>query len=121
MAVRADLFRRVGGRRGPCLARNGASGDIVLLDNLQAHRAAEVRFFIEQRGATLKPLPPYSHDFNPIEPAWALVKRRIRDYEPRTGCALRRVARAARHVVTPHHCRQYFAHAGDGNSSTFTN
>jgi len=92
-------------------------GDIVLLDNLQAHRAPEVRFFVEQRGATLKSLPPYSHDFNPIEPAWALVKRRIRDYEPRTGAALRRVARAARYVVTPYHCHQYFAHAGYGNSS----
>lgn len=91
-------------------------GDIVLLDNLQAHRAP-VRFFIEQRGATLKPLPPYSHDFNPIEPAWSLVKRRIRAGAPRTGRALRRVARTARHVVTPYHCRQYFAHAGYGNSS----
>jgi transposase len=107
-----DWVRR---RLAPRLRR----GDIVLLDNLQAHRAPEVRFFIEQRGATLKPLPPYSHDFSPIEPAWGLVKRRIRDYAPRTGGALRRVARAARHVVTPHHCRQYFAHAGYGNSSTF--
>ena len=92
-------------------------GDIVVLDNLTAHKAPEVRFFIEQRGATLKLLPPYSHDFNPIEPAWSLVKRRIRDHAPRTACALRRVARAARHVVTPYHCRQYFAHAGYGNSS----
>ena len=63
-------------------------GDIVLLDNLQAHLAPEVRVFIEQRGATVKPLPPYSHDFNPIEPAWGLVKRRIRDHAPRTGTAL---------------------------------
>ena len=92
-------------------------GDIVLLDNLSAHKAPEVRFFIEQRGATVKPLPPYSHDFNPIEPAWGLVKRRIRKCAPRTGCALRRVARSARHVVTPYHCRQFFAHAGYGNSS----
>jgi len=56
-------------------------------------------------------------DFNPIEPAWGLVKRRIRDYEPRTGPALRRVARAARHVVTPYHCRQFFAHAGYGHAT----
>jgi transposase len=92
-------------------------GDIVLLDNLQAHRAPEVRFFIEQRGATVKPLPPYSHDFNPIESVWGLVKKRIRDYAPRDRWALRRVARAARHVVTSHHCRQYFAHIGYGHSS----
>lgn len=92
-------------------------GDIVVLDNLPAHKAPEVEFFIQQRGATIKRLPPYSHDFNPIEPAWSLVKRRIRDGAPRTGPALRRVARAARHAVTPYHCRQYFAHAGYVNSS----
>jgi len=113
--TRVGFVEWVRHRLAPRLRR----GDIVLLDNLQAHRAPEVRFFIEQRGATVQPLPPYSHDFNPIEPAWALVKRRIRDGAPRTGAALRRVARSARHVVTPYHCRQYFAHAGYGNSSTF--
>lgn len=92
-------------------------GDVVLLDNLAAHKAPEVRFFIEQRGATLRYLPPYSHDFNPIEPVWALVKRRIRACAPRSAVALRRIARAAKHVVTPYHCRQYFAHMGYGNSS----
>lgn len=91
--------------------------DIVVLDNLPAHKAPEVEFCIQQRGASIKRLPPYSHDFNPIEPAWSLVKRRIRDGAPRTGPALRRVARAARYAVTPYHCRQYFAHAGYVNSS----
>lgn len=57
------------------LAPRLCRGDIVLLDNLQAHKAPEMRFFIEQRGATLKLLPPYSHDFNPIERAWALQTR----------------------------------------------
>jgi transposase len=93
-------------------------GDIVVLDNLPAHKATEVRFFIEQRGARLKRLPPYSHDFNAIEPAWSLVKRHIRAYAPRSGPALRRVARAARYAVTSYHCRQYFRHAGYVNSST---
>jgi transposase len=103
----------VRGRLAPRLRR----GDIVLLDNLQAHKAPEVRFFIEARGATVKRLPPYSPDFNPIEPVWSLVKKHIRAYAPRTGPALRRVARAARYVVTPYHCRQYFAHAGYGHAS----
>jgi transposase len=92
-------------------------GDIVILDNLKAHKAPAVRAIIERRGATLRFLPPYSHDFNPIEPVWALVKQRIRAYAPRTAHALRRVARAARHVVRPHHCRRYFAHVGYVNSS----
>jgi transposase len=94
-------------------------GDIVILDNLTAHKAPEVRFFIEQRGARVKLLPPYSHDFNPIEPAWALVKKRIRASAPRTPGALLQVARAARYAVTARHCCQYFAHAGYGNSSGF--
>ena len=89
-------------------------GDIVLLDNLQANEAPEVRCLIEARGATDKRLPPYSHDFSTIEPVWGLVKTRLRDHAPRTRPALRRVAWAARHVVTPYHCRQYFAHAGYG-------
>jgi transposase len=91
--------------------------DIVLLDNLNAHKSRVVRQLIEQRGATLKFLPPYSHDYNPIEPAWGLIKKRIRKHGPRTASALRRVACAARHVVRPHHCRQWFRHTGYVNSS----
>ena len=102
-------------RRG--LAPRLRRGDIVLLDNLKAHKAPAVRTIIERRGATVKLLPPYSPDFNPIEPAWALIKKYIRTYAPRTRDALRRVASAARYVVRPHHCRQYFAHAGYVNSS----
>lgn len=93
-------------------------GDIVVLDNLSAHKAPDVQFFIEQRGAQVKWLPPYSHDFNPIERVWGHVKRHVRGYAPRNAPALRRVARAARYSVTPYHCRQYFHHAGYVNSST---
>ena len=92
-------------------------GDLVLLDNLKAHKAPAVRDAIERRGATLKFLPPYSPDFNPIEPVWALVKKDIRMFAPRTAAVLRRVDRAARHVVRPDHCQQFFAHMGYVNSS----
>lgn len=94
-------------------------GDVVLLDNLRAHKAPAVRTWIERRGATLRYLPPYSHDFNPIEAAWGLVKKRIRTCAPRSAPALRRVAQAARHAVRVHHCHQFFAHAGYGNSSAY--
>jgi transposase len=104
-------------RRG--LAPRLRRGDVVLLDNLQAHKAPAVRALVERRGATLRYLPPSSHDVNPIEPAWGLVKKRIRAHAPRTALALRRVARAARYVVRSHHRGQWFAHAGYGNSSTF--
>ena len=90
----------------------------ALLDNLRAHKDPRVRWIIQSRGARVHFLPPYSYDYNPIESAWALLKKRIRAFAPRTVGALRQVARAARHVVQPHHCRQWFQHCGYANSST---
>ena len=89
-----------------------APGDVVVMDNLPAHKARAVRDLIEGVGATMRFLPPYSHDFNPIEAAWALMKKRIRTVAPRTGAALRRTAQRARRVVRPRHCQNWFAHAG---------
>jgi len=100
-----------------CLAPRLQPGDIVLLDNLRAHKAPAVATLIRRRGATVKFLPPYSPDFNPIEPVWALVKKYIRTVAPRTAGALRQAARAARHVVDAHHCAQFFAHIGYVTSS----
>jgi transposase len=95
------------------------SGAIVVLDNLAAHKQAAVRVAIERVGAAVKFLPPYSHDFNPIESAWGLLKKHIKTCAPRAAAALRRVTRAGRHAVRAHHCAAWFAHAGYGNSSTF--
>lgn len=92
-------------------------GDVVLLDNLRAHKSLRAQRLIEARGATVCFLPPYSYDFNPIEAAWGLIKKRIRAHAPRTALALRRTAGAARHVVRPHHCREWFRHAGYVNAS----
>jgi transposase len=86
--------------------------DIVLLDNLKARTPPAVRAAIERGGARVRYLPPYSHDFNPIESAWALVKKHIRTCAPRHAAALRRVARAARHVVRPHHCVRWLLMPG---------
>ena len=87
-------------------------GDIVVLDNLAAHKARAVRDLVEQAGATLRFLPPYSYDFNPIESGWALIKKRIRAVAPRTPSTLRATAQRSRRVVRPHHCHSWFAHAG---------
>lgn len=100
------------------LAPQLGAGDIVVLDNLRAHKDPRVGRLIRARGARLHFLPPYSYDYNPIESAWALLKKRIRTFAPRSAAGLRQVARAARHVVTSHHCRQWFAHCGYANSST---
>ena len=53
-----------------CLVPKLRVGDVVIMDNLAAHKDARVRRLIEQCGATLGFLPPYSYDFNPIESAW---------------------------------------------------
>ena len=87
-------------------------GDVVVMDNLGAHKDARVRLLIEQSGATLVFLPPYSYDFNPIESAWALIKKRIRSIGPRTGRALRSTAYRAWRAIRPEHCQKWYAHAG---------
>lgn len=87
-------------------------GDVVVLDNLRAHKDARVRLLIEQAGATLTFLPPYSYDFNPIESAWALIKKRIRSIGPRTGRALRSTAQRAWRVIRSEHCQKWYTHAG---------
>ena len=73
-AMNAKAFRRW---VRSALVRRLWRGAIVVLDNLGAHKQAAVRAAIERVGATVKYLPPYSHDFNPIEYAWDLVKMHI--------------------------------------------
>ena len=87
-------------------------GDVLLLDNLSAHHDERVVTLCAARGVRVIYLPPYSHDFNPIEPGWGLQKQQVRRHAPRDAVALRRVARRARFRITPRHCRQWFAHAG---------
>jgi transposase len=87
-------------------------GDILVMDNLPAHKDPRVRHWCKVFGVRLKYLPPYSPDFNPIESGWALQKQHVRRHGPRTSAALLRIARRARHRITPRHCRNWFAHAG---------
>jgi transposase len=63
-------------------------GDIVVMDNLPAHKVAGVRQTIEQTGAILLYLPPYSPDFNPIENAFTKLKAHVRKAAARTVDAL---------------------------------
>lgn len=90
-------------------------GDIVVLDNLRAHKSAEVEPLLASRGASIKFLPPYSPDLNPIEPAWALAKQQLKKMAPRSAQALRSAAHRARQVITPRHCRAWTLHAGYGH------
>ncbi len=63
----------------PCLCPALRHGDVVVKDNLSAHKAQGVRETIEARGANLLCLPPYSPDLNPIEKAWSKLKTLLKE------------------------------------------
>lgn len=89
-------------------------GDIVVMDNLPAHKVAGVRKTIEAAGAQLLYLPPYSPDFNPIENAFSKLKAHIRKAAARTLEALEDATAAALSLFTPAECANFFAAAGYG-------
>jgi transposase len=88
------------------------AGDIVLADNLTAHKSDAARVAIEARGAHLEFLPPYSPDLNPIEKCWAQVKQALRTAKARTWDDLLIAVRDALLAVTPHDAAAWFAHCG---------
>jgi transposase len=87
-------------------------GDIVIMDNLPAHKVGGVRLAIETAGAALLYLPPYSPDFNPIEMAFSKLKALIRKAAPRTITGLWDTIAGTLDAFTPHECTNYFAAAG---------
>ncbi|WP_250954836.1 IS630 family transposase [Rhizobium sp. CG5] len=87
-------------------------GDIVVMDNLPAHKAAGVRDAIERMGATLMFLPPYSPDFNPIENAFSKLKAMLRARAERKIDALWDAVGALMPRFTPTECANYFRAAG---------
>lgn len=87
-------------------------GDIVVMDNLPAHKVAGAQEAIEAAGASLLFLPPYSPDFNPIEMAFSKLKANVRKAAARTIKALDAAVAAALNTFRPHECENFFAHAG---------
>jgi transposase len=88
------------------------TGDIVVMDNLPAHKPASVRGAIEAAGAKLHFLPPYSPDFNPIENAFSKLKSCLRKAAARTVEDLWRVIAEAIDTFKPGECQNYFATCG---------
>jgi len=89
-----------------------APGDIVVMDNLPAHKVTGVREAIEAAGADLLYLPPYSPDFNPIEMAFSKLKAILRKAATRTVPNLWQAIARALDAFTPNECTNYFAAAG---------
>jgi transposase len=87
-------------------------GDIVVMDNLSAHKSDRIRQLIEARGARLEFLPPYSPDFNPIELCWAKVKTALRAAKARTLATLLDALAAALRSIGRKDIQAWFAHCG---------
>ena len=87
-------------------------GNVVIMDNLPAHKAAGVRNAIEAAGASLLYLPPYSPDFNPIENAFSKLKALLRAKAERTIAALWDTVGSVLERFTPAECANYFKAAG---------
>lgn len=90
-------------------------GDLVVMDNLAAHKVAGVRELIENAGAELRYLPPYSPDFNPIEKCWSQIKQRLRATKARSLLALQASLDHALATVTPQNIEACFRHCGYGS------
>ena len=89
-------------------------GQVVVLDNLSAHRDARVRRLIEGAGCTLLFLPPYSPDFNPIEQAWSKLKALLRGAGARTVDALHAALTTLVDAITGDDAHGFFRHCGYG-------
>lgn len=94
------------------LAPTLSAGDIVVLDNLGAHRSAAARKAVEARGARLVFLPPYSPDLNPIERCWSKIKTALRAAKARTREALEEAIKQAIVTVSESDACAWFKHCG---------
>ncbi len=94
------------------LAPTLLKGDIVIMDNLGAHKVAGVSQLIEARGARVIYLPPYSPDLNPIEKCWSKIKTYLRAAKARTREALEEALKEALWLVSAKDAIGWFASCG---------
>lgn len=87
-------------------------GDVVVLDNLGAHRASRIEEVAATRGARVLWLPPYSPDYSPIEQCWSKIKTYLRGAKARTHEELNRALAQAIKLVTKTDIRGWFIHCG---------
>ncbi len=92
----------------PCLR----AGDVLVLDNLGAHRASRIEEITVECGARVIWLPPYSPDFSPIEQMWSKLKTHLRTAKARTIKELDRAIAGGLKLITESDCRGWFKHCG---------
>ena len=94
------------------LAPSLSPGQIVIADNLSAHKSQRARELVEARGARLWFLPAYSPDYSPIENAFSKLKSYLRKTQARTREALQTAIAEALRAITPQDAQGYFQHCG---------
>ena len=99
-----------------CLAPALAPGDVVVLDNLAAHKVDGVRQAIAAAGASILYLPPYSPDLNPIEPLFAKLKALLRQAAARTKDQLWSIIGRLLDACPTTECSNYLRHCGYGST-----
>ncbi len=87
-------------------------GDVVIMDNLSAHKVSGIRQLIEACGAEILYLPPYSPDLNPIEKAWFKLKQFLRAAKARTAEALDQAITEALKTISAENAVAWFRHCG---------
>lgn len=94
------------------LAPSLRKGQVVIMDNLSAHKRERVRELVEERGCELIYLPSYSPDLNPIEEAFSKIKNLLRKVEARSREALLEAIGTAISAITDQDARGFFEHCG---------
>ena len=108
-ATNSEVFKTYVERvLAPVLRRD----QVVMMDNLSAHKGERVRELIEGRGCELLYLPPYSPDLNPIEEAFSRINGLMRNAEARSRQALLEVLGAAISALSAQDARGFFEHCG---------
>jgi transposase len=88
------------------------AGDVVVWDNLSAHKSQQMQLELAKAKAELLPLPPYSPDLSPMEPGWSKVKGHVRGAQPRSVAALGEAAAQGFASITSIDARGWFKHCG---------
>lgn len=88
------------------------AGDVVIMDNLGAHKVKGIRAAIESQGAEVIYLPPYSPDLNPIEKCWSKLKQAVRALDARTREALEAAIAKVIETISEADARAWFTHCG---------
>ncbi|HEX8371084.1 MAG TPA: IS630 family transposase [Pyrinomonadaceae bacterium] len=88
------------------------AGDVIVLDNLRAHRASRIEEIANQCSARVIWLPPYSPDFSPIELMWSKVKTYLKKVKARTQSELEKAIALALETITISDCLNWFRHCG---------